>query len=323
MKAIVLLNGAAGSFAAGSRSQGQSAVAEALAAAGIESELHVVAGTDLQSAAELALGSNIDVLIVGGGDGTLSTVAGVMVNRDVPLGILPMGTLNHFAKDLGIPLDIALAAKVIAENHTITIDVGELNGRVFINNSSLGIYPQMVLDRESQRRRYGFSKWKAMINAMLKVFRRFPLVEVTLTTETASTVRKTPLVFVGNNCYQLDLFNLGKRTCLDRGELSLYVANAQTRWGMFKLIVRAMWGGLKQARDFETLLLSTCQIDARRHHLHVAADGEVLVLSPPLNYRILPGALRVCVPQLTDKQVNQDQVRKDWGLTTEQAGGMP
>lgn len=323
MKAIVLLNGAAGTIAAWDRSRGDSAVAEALAAAGIDAEIRVVPGTDLQSAAKAALSSNIDVLIVGGGDGTLSTVAGVLVNQHVPLGILPLGTLNHFAKDLGIPLDLGGAAKVIAGNHTIRIDVGELNGRVFINNSSLGIYPQMVLDRESQRKRYGFSKWKAMINAMLKVFRRFPLVEVTLTTEAGSTVRKTPLVFVGNNCYQLDLFNLGKRTGLDRGELSLYVANAQTRWGMFKLIVRAMYGGLKQARDFDTLNLSTCQIDARRHHLHVAADGEVLSLSPPLHYCVRPGALTVCVPQLSDKVVSQNRTRMDWGLAAQQAGPIP
>ncbi len=323
MKAIVLLNGAAGTIAAWDRSRGDSAVAEALAAVGIDAEIRVVAGADLQSAATAALSSQIDVLIVGGGDGTLSTVAGVMANQPIPMGILPLGTLNHFAKDLGIPLDLAGAAQVIAGKHIISIDVGEINGRVFINNSSLGIYPQMVLDRESQRQRYGFSKWKAMINAMLNVFRRFPLVEVTLTTEAGSAVRKTPLVFVGNNCYQLDLFNLGKRHCLDQGELSLYVANAQTRWGMFKLIVRAMYGGLKQARDFDTRRLLTCKIDARRRHLHVAADGEVLSLSPPLHYRIRPGALRVCVPQLSDKRVAQDQVRMDWGLATEQTGAMP
>ncbi|MDB5336039.1 MAG: sphingosine kinase [Planctomycetaceae bacterium] len=299
MKAIVLLNGAAGTIAAWDRSRGDSAVAEALAAAGIDAEIRLIPGADLQSAATIALSSNIDVLIVGGGDGTLSTVAGVLADQRVPLGILPLGTLNHFAKDLGIPLDLGAAAKVIAANHVMQIDVGELNGRVFVNNSSLGIYPYMVRDRDAQRKRHGFSKWVAMLYAMLKVFRRFPLVEVKLTTDTASSLRKTPLVFVGNNRYQLDLFNLGTRACLDRGELSLYVANAQSRWGMFKLIVRAMCGSLQQARDFETLCLTNCTIGARRHHLHVAADGEVLGLKPPLHYCIRPGALRVCVPRTT------------------------
>ena len=323
MKAIVLLNGAAGTLAAGDRSGRDSAVAAALTAVGINADIRVVTGKSLKSEAESAIRSDLDLLIVGGGDGTLSTVAGVMIDQQVPLGILPMGTLNHFAKDLGIPLDLAGAASVIAENHVISIDVGEVNGRVFINNSSLGIYPYMVLNRDSQQKRYGFSKWMAMFYAMLKVFRRFPMVKVKLTTDTTSIVRKTPLVFVGNNCYQLDLFQLGKRNCLDRGELSLYVANAQSRWAMFKLIVRAIFGGLKQARDFETLSLANCTIESHRHLLHVAADGEVWGVPPPLQYRIRPGALRVCVPQLTERLGDQQTARLTAGLPTENVGPQP
>ena len=320
MKAIVLLNGAAGTLAAGDRSQRDTAVRDALTAAGIDAEIRDVPGNELQAATESAVKSDIDVLIVGGGDGTLSTAAGVLVNHTVPLGILPLGTLNHFAKDLGIPLDLADAVNVIAENHVISIDVGELNGRVFVNNSSLGIYPYMVLNRDSQQKRYGFGKWKAMFYAMLKVFRRFPMVEVKLTTDNATVVRKTPLVFVGNNCYQLDLFNIGKRSCLTDGELSLYVANAQTRWGVFKLVVRALFGCLKQARDFETLNLVQCTIESRRCLLHVSADGEVVGVPPPLHYRVLPGALRVCVPKLSDKLADQQQARLDSGLPIENTG---
>ena len=323
MKAIVLLNDAAGTIAGWDRSRGDSAVKDALTAAGIDADIRVVSGDDLRSAAESAIKSKPDVLIVGGGDGTLSTIAGLMTDQPIPLGVLPLGTLNHFAKDLGIPADLASAAKVIAANHVISIDVGELNGRVFINNSSLGIYPQMVLDRESQRKRYGFSKWKAMFYAMLKVFRRFPLVQVKLTTDTSTTSRKTPLVFVGNNCYQLDLFHIGTRNCLNGGNLSLYVANAQTRWATFKLVVRAMCGYLKQTRDFEIFSLANCTIEARRHHLHVAADGEILTLAPPLHYCIRPAALRVCVPQLTDRQIALNRDRAEAGLQTASAGTEP
>jgi diacylglycerol kinase family enzyme len=320
MKAIVLLNGAAGTVAATDRSQRDIAVRQALTAVGIDAEVRVVPGSELQTAAEAAVKSNIDVLIVGGGDGTLSTAAGVLVNQSVPLGILPLGTLNHFAKDLGIPQDLAGAAKVIAENHVIKIDVGDLNGRVFVNNSSLGIYPYMVLNRDSQRKRYGFGKWKAMFYAILKVFRRFPMVEVKLSTDSVAVVRKTPLVFVGNNCYQLDLFNIGKRSCLNGGELSLYVANAKTRWGLIKLIVRALFGRLKQSRDFETFNLVDCTIESRRRLLHVSADGEVHTVQPPLNYRVRPGELRVCVPKLSDKLADQQQTRLDLGLPIENTG---
>lgn len=297
MKAIVLLNGAAGTLAAKAGQTGAEAVAEALAQAGIDADIRTVAGTDLRTEAEAAVRAQCDVLIVGGGDGTLSTVAGVLIDTPLPLGVLPLGTLNHFAKDLGIPADLAGAVAVIAAGHVGSVDVGEVNGRIFINNSSLGLYPHMVRDREAQQSRHGSSKWVAMVFAMFKIFRRFPLLKVRLTTDTDSVVRQAPLVFVGNNCYQLDLFNIGSRACLNRGELSLYVANAQTRWGIMKLSIRAMFGLLKQSRDFEAFCLSSCLIETRRRQLHVAVDGEVIQLASPLQYQVRPAALRVCVPE--------------------------
>ena len=226
----------------------------------------------------------------------------------MPLGILPLGTLNHFAKDLGIPLDLPGAAQVIGAGNIGSIDVGDLNGTVFINNSSLGVYPRAVLERDAQQSRHGLRKWTAMGLAILKVFRRFPLVHVRLTTETESLVRKTPLVFVGNNRYEMNLFNVGKRACLNRGELSLYIANTQTRWGMVLLSLRALLGRLEQARDFEVHCLSSCWIETRRHRLHVALDGEVRKLTPPLEYRVRAGALRVCLPVkvITEPSSNGD-----------------
>ena len=296
MKALVLLNAAAGTLAANGTSDHRS-VAYALAAAGIDADIQLVAGPQLQAAARAAADSQVDVVIVGGGDGTLSSVAGALAGTPMPLGILPLGTLNHFAKDLGIPFDLTEAARVIAANHVGGVDVGEVNGRVFINNSSLGVYPHMVLDREDQRKRFGVGKWWAMCVAVFKTFRRFPLVQVRLTINGESVVRKTPLVFIGNNCYQLDLFRIGTRACLDRGELSLYVANAQTRWGMLKLTLRGLFGGLQQARDFETSCLVDCVIESRRRRIHVAADGEVFETAFPLRYRVRAGELGVCLPQ--------------------------
>jgi diacylglycerol kinase family enzyme len=297
MKAIVMLNGAAGTLAAKAGSQKTADVAAALSMAGIDADIRLIPPARLRAEAESVVKSDADVVIVGGGDGTLSTVAGVLAGTSMPLGILPLGTLNHFAKDLGIPFDLKSAATVIAARNISSVDVGEVNGHVFINNSSLGLYPLMVLDRDAQRRRTGSSKWVAMISAMLKVFHRFPLVHVRLTTDTEKVVRKTPLVFVGNNCYQLDLFHIGSRACLNHGDLSLYVANAQTRWGLVKLTMRAMLGWLEQSRDFEALSLTNCLIESRRALIHVAVDGEVIQLKPPLQYRVRAGALRVCLPE--------------------------
>lgn len=297
MRAIALINSAAGTVSASHGPWNPAGLVKAMADAGIDATIQMVSGDQIQSAAEKAARADIDLLIAGGGDGTLSTVAGVLVDRPLPLGILPLGTLNHFARDLGIPTEIDRAIRVLAEHHIESIDVGQVNDRVFINNSSLGMYPQLVIDRDSQQKSYGISKWPAMFLAMIKVLRRFPLVEVTVTTGSKTIRRKTPLVFIGNNRYQLDLFQIGKRVCLNRGELSLYVATAQSRWGVFKLCLHALLGTLRQARDFEMVCVGACQIGSRRQRMHVAVDGEVIRETPPLEYRIRAGALRVCVPK--------------------------
>jgi diacylglycerol kinase family enzyme len=297
MRVIVLLNQGAGVAGKERTRETHRLVAESFNNLGIDAELRAVPGKELAAAARAAVNTPVEAIIAGGGDGTISTVAGAMLGQEKPLGILPLGTLNHFAKDLGLPLTIPEAVQVIAAGHHVRQDVAMVNEAVFINNSSLGLYPRMVLDRDAQQNQFGWGKWTAMAHAMLRVFRRFPLVEVHLQTGQDSLVRKTPLVFVGNNLYQIDLLNIGKRSCLDRGELSLYIANVQNRWGLFKLTLRAIIGRLKQSRDFESLSLQECEISSNRPLLHVSADGEVLELPPPLHYRSLPRALSVFVPK--------------------------
>src|SRR4029079_14151203 len=113
-----------------------------------------------------------ELLVVGGGDGTISAAASALVGTDTRLGILPLGTLNHFARDLGIPTDLDEAAQLIARGHVRRVDVGEMNGRIFINNSAIGLYPLMVVDRDLQRRRLGRSKRVAMLVASLRTLAR-------------------------------------------------------------------------------------------------------------------------------------------------------
>jgi diacylglycerol kinase family enzyme len=290
MKVIVLLNRAAGTVNA------DTAVADAMAGARIEADLRNVPPDQLALEAHAAVESDADVVVAGGGDGTINTVAAALAGTDKPLGVLPLGTLNHFAKDLGIPLDLAGAAAVIAARHTASVDVGRVNDSIFINTSSIGLYSRAVLVREAERRR-GWSKWWAMGLAMLKVFRRFPMLEVRLTTAEAAIHRRTPLVFVGNNRYEFDLLTVGTRNCVCAGELGLYIANTQSRWGMVRLAIRGAVGRLKQSRDFELSCQREFWIESHKRVLSVALDGEVVTLPPPLHYRTWPEALQVCVPK--------------------------
>lgn len=240
------------------------------------------------------------LIVAGGGDGTISAVASELVGTNRTLGVLPMGTLNHFAKDLNIPLDLEEAARILLTGRAVNVDVGEVNGRTFLNNSSLGLYPKIVRRREKQQERLGRGKWFAFVWATLFVLRRYPFLDVRLSTDHHALVRRTPFVFVGNNEYEMENLNVGARSCLDAGQLSLYVTHRTGRLGLLRLALRALFGGLANERDFDALCTKELWIETRRKRLSVAIDGEVTLMRTPLHYRVRPGALRVLAPQRKD-----------------------
>src|SRR4051794_8294231 len=133
----------------------------------------------------------------------------------MPLGILPMGTLNHFAKDAGIPLDLEEAVAVVAGGRTRQVDVAEGNGRGFINNSAVGLYPELVREREAQQERLGRSKQLAMVVAVLRTMWRFSKHRLTIRIEGREAPIETALLFVGNNRYTMSPFSLGTREAID------------------------------------------------------------------------------------------------------------
>jgi diacylglycerol kinase family enzyme len=215
---------------------------------------------------------------------------------------LPLGTLNHFAKDLKIPLDLKEAARICIEGREALVDVGEVNGRIFLNNSSLGLYPSIVRHREKQQQRLGRGKWPAFVWAALTMLKRYPFMSVRLSTDDERMIRHTPFLFVGNNEYQMESFNIGARSCMDAGQLSIYVAHRTTRLGLLRLAWRALFGGLRDEEDFNAMCTKEVWIETRRaKRIRVATDGEVTVMTTPLHYRVRPGALRVLVAKESDK----------------------
>lgn len=297
MRAIVIMNGSAGSFGKTDQQSDVARVDAAMRKAGIDVEIRAVEPHELSDAAKRAAAERPDAVVAAGGDGTINTVVGALVGGDVPLGVLALGTYNHFAKDLRLPLDLDAAAAVIAGGVTRNVDVGRVNDHVFVNNSSIGMYPSIVKRREKIRERLGRSKFAAMVVATLAIVRRYPLLNVRIHTPQGSMLRRTSVVFIGNNPYNIELFKLGERTSLDSGTLSLYMTHRTGRFAMFWLALRGLFGRLNQANDFESLLLDECIIETPRRHLHVAIDGEVQTLPPPLHYRIVPGGLKVIVAQ--------------------------
>jgi len=274
-------------------------LAETLRAAGLDARVTLARGGDelLESARRAAVDGCARV-VAGGGDGTVSTVAALLAGTDKALAVLPLGTFNHFAKDLGLPLELEAAARVAASGRVVRVDVGEVNGRVFINNSSIGLYPRLVRRRQRQQERLGRGKWAAFLFAALAVLRRYPFLDVRLEADGHTLLRRTPFVFVGNNEYLMDGLQIGARARLDAGRLSLYVTHRTGRWGLVLLALRALSGRLREARDFDALSAREITIETRRRKqlLRVATDGEVTVMRTPLHYRVRPGALSVVVP---------------------------
>jgi diacylglycerol kinase family enzyme len=253
-------------------------------------------GSNPRDAARSALGRGAKTLVAVGGDGTISAVASTLLDSEAILGVLPMGTLNHFAKDLQIPLDLEDAARVLANGAVATIDVGEVNGRAFINNSSLGIYPQMLEWREEYRRN-GSTKWTALFWAAVTALRRMPFLRLRLTAADTEVATLTPMIFIGNNEYEIEGFKAGTRRRVDAGRLFIYAVNASTPTKLIHLSLLALLGRLRQAQDFDSLCVAEAWIETRRRWVKVSLDGEVARLESPLHYRTRPAALRVIVPE--------------------------
>jgi len=272
-------------------------VAEALKSAGVNAELELLSGGDCAVRCRAVAERKDPLLIVGGGDGTISAAASALAGTDTLLGVLPLGTLNHFARDLKLPTDLDEAAKLIAAGKDRRVDIGEMNGRVFINNSAIGLYPLMVVDRDIQRRRLGRSKRLAMIVASLRSLVRFNRHRLTLTVNEEQTGRvDTPLLFVGNNDYRVDIGAPGQRERLDAGELSVLVMRKKTRSGMLAASLRAFIGR-SRADDMVRLDgVKRLRVAALRPRLAVSLDGEVVRAEPPLEYKIRSKALRVIAP---------------------------
>lgn len=253
-------------------------------------------GAEISAHSQAAAKRGDALLIVGGGDGSIGAAAGELAGTETRLGILPLGTLNHFARDLGIPFDLQEAAAIIAAGAERAVDVAQVNGRTFVNNAAIGFYPRMVVDRESQQRRLGRSKWLAAVVANLRTMWNFHAWRLRLSADGGDERVDTPLLFVGNNSYRLALPAAGRRDSLDDGRLCVLVMRSKSLPGFIAATARALLGVARNA-DLEQLDgVTELSVDGNRRFLPLAIDGETATLETPLHFRILPRALRVIAP---------------------------
>ena len=263
---------------------------EAFAGHGIAVEPQLVEGADIPTA--LAAARSADAIAVGGGDGTQGSAAALLSKAGQTMAVLPLGTLNHLALDLGIPDDLGEAAAIAVNGDVRAIDLAEAGDQIFVNNASVGIYTRLVRARDAQ----SLPKWLATFPAAWTVLKGLRVRRLEIEINGSRRIIETPLLFIGNNPYNLTGRRLGKRDALDTGMLGLNAVRHKDVLELIGFALRALVGRANPARDFvdiedcaEFILHGSGPID-------VAHDGEVSRMQLPLRFRSLPGALRVKVP---------------------------
>jgi len=268
---------------------------ERFRALGCDANVIVAAGQDLTDVARQAA-TRASTVVAAGGDGTVSSVVAGIIGDRTTLGVVPLGTLNHFAKDLRIPLDAQKAVETILGGHVQRVDVGEVNDRVFVNNCSIGVYPDIV--RERADRGQGHARWLATAIATFRVLRRSGDVTVRVDVCGQQQRWRTPFVFIGNNEYVIDGVRLGTRATIDQGKLFVYVAPRADPGDLPGLLAKALIGRARQSGAFEVVAARELAIDAwRMKAIDVAVDGEIVRMATPLAYRTRPASLQVVVPR--------------------------
>jgi diacylglycerol kinase family enzyme len=248
----------------------------------------VAAGANIARITADIVSAGAAKVIAAGGDGTLRAVAQSLAGTEAVMGVLPAGTLNHFARDMEIPLDLNAAVEVAIAGVPVCVDVGEVNGHVFLNNSVIGLYP---FYRQQRAAAHG-----SMVAAMFRTLWRYPYLTIKLKVDETELTRRTPFVMIANNEHAMEGFKPWERDRITEGGLWIYILRDRRRWGILRMLARIATGGRLAGEEFEVFRAAAVSIEAGSRRVRVAIDGEVVQLDAPLQYRSRPGALKVLVP---------------------------
>jgi diacylglycerol kinase family enzyme len=248
-------------------------------------------------AAARAAESNYDIVIAGGGDGTVNAVAGELVRTEKHLGVLPLGTFNYFAREMEVPTELEAAFRTCFEGETRSVTVGEVNGRIFLNNASIGLYPVILAAREQTYRRWGRAKFLAYWSMLTALLRLRVDMKLTITSDGDRRIVSTPLLFVARNATQLEEFRVPGVRCVSEDGFSVYALRSLGKLGLLRVAWRTLAGKLEQHYDFEMVCTNALRVESRRMLRTVAFDGERVKMLAPLEFRVRKLALGIRVPK--------------------------
>lgn len=284
----------------------RSAVSQVLNAAGCTHDFRTPdspAGLAATAAAALADARRSGgAVVAAGGDGTINTVAGVMLGSGCPLGLLPQGTFNYFGRVHGVPQDPADAARALLRARIEPVQVGLVNGRVFLVNASLGLYPQLLEDRESYTAQFGRSRWVALAGAIMTLLRWRGHLPLRLQTRAGMQSVRTLTLFVGNNFVQLDRLGLTEAGAVNQGLLAVLAVRPLSLLALMALLLHGLLGRLGHSDNVDSFAVQRLWVEPRGlHRIKVAVDGEVMWMSCPLLFEVAPQPLLLMVPHEIDQ----------------------
>jgi diacylglycerol kinase family enzyme len=297
MHVTVVLNTAAGSLIG--VDDAEAAIVRAFEEAGVTADFEPDDGRGLEERMDAAVARGAEALVVGGGDGTIACAVQRLVGTGIAFGVLPLGTANLFAKDLGMPLDVAGAVRALSSGVVKDIDVGEVNGHAFVCNSVLGLASRLAERRERRRGAFRMRDWWSFLVSARRGLVRYPAMRLDIEAGGKRRRLRTRALAVVDGDYEEGFGRMFSRSALDEGRLVLYVAESLTPWRALVLGARMLIGKWRDAPELTRIEADAFTIDSRRRTVRVMNDGETLLLPPPLHYRIRRGALRVIVPAST------------------------
>ena len=267
---------------------------------GCEVEIRNVPGKEVQAALEAARDGKADAVIVGGGDGTVASAATVLAGQDKPLGILPLGTFNLAARDVGMPLEWQEAARLLVTAPAGEMDLMDVEGKLFLCVVVLGFYPSLVLGQPEYHGSWVVKTFRTLLDA-LRSAATFPPLQLRLNDGAAVHNHRTRMAVIANNDYE-DLFGIiPKRRTLDAGYFTVYISKHTSQWGMIKSALTWIMGRWKEDREITILHATELEIDVRRkRRIAVMKDGELEKMTLPIRVKLLPKALRVIAPRLKE-----------------------
>jgi diacylglycerol kinase family enzyme len=242
------------------------------------------------------------VIAVAGGDGTVNAVASACRKLRRPLGILPAGTFNYVARNLGLPIEVSEAAQVIAAGHSEPIAVGEVNGRLFLNNAGFGLYSHIIEERELAKRRFGRHRVVAFLSGLKVLAQRHPLYHIHITADGREHTLKTTTLFFGVNALQLANYNLEAAKFIEHGQLAVLSLRLDSRFDIAGAAWAALHGKTEAAQCVDATAATSVRVTTRRRALKLAIDGEIVVMRAPLQVRMVHDALHVMMPPKQPEQ---------------------